>query len=832
MIEIWITQGSRELYRELLADGRYVLGRGQDNEITIKNPNISRRHLRLEVTDGQVTVTDLGSTNGTRIDGRPLAPKQAASWQLDQQIEIGDLVLHGRGEFPADEPESAPEPAYRQPAPAGPGSLPDNMDFAVVSAEAHPPLTFLSHQPILAGSGRGCAIRLQAANVAAHHCTLVVRGDEVQVTNLAQQQPTRLSGQSLTLGETAPWRVGVPLMLGSATLNLTLQPADAETHEYALPGRHGHKDRPAWRNPMLLLPLAAVLFVCLVLTVLVVVQGARCETLSASCLFSFSGGQSDGSAGAVAGGRATPTLAPHQTRRAAPTEVPTVELNLTEPVPDSSSAAVDCVTASPQNSGWLDLPFPYRGTDPIFGGSAEDFRRISQRSRFGGRINSFFDHEFPVYPPAFGGREPDNLDDTLVIFNGVRSADAYAQDTDDADWYSGHSGIDFAPANPREATTPILAPADGRLLLAEIDKDDNHMVWLEHDPDGDGRYQFATLYFHLFPDEYFAAMVAMEEGTLIAAGQRLGTMGTTGRSSGIHLHFEVREDVNRDGRFSIFERVDPYGWFPGQDVEVDPWSVLAEWVDSKGNEYEHPGLESEYLWIHPLVEVVDVAGGCQQVTNVKVDLYNVLGWAVVDPGFTYIARNEAGDILESGPPHRRTITILPEDLDGVDPSTISLEWLNPKLDTWFTHARGEPEPNNSGGYTFSAIVEKTGRYVLVAKEVVDRVPPATAIRLNGEQAGDPNTFNDSVVVTLLAMDRGLIQSPIKEVQYSLDCGQNWNLYDEPFTVTLQTPHTCGEASAVSQTIELDENDFLLLAMSEDSENNIEQPPAQIRFRID
>jgi hypothetical protein len=89
-----------------------------------------------------------------------------------------------------------------------------------------------------------------------------------------------------------------------------------------------------------------------------------------------------------------------------------------------------------------------------------------------------------------------------------------------------------------------------------------------------------------------------------------------------------------------------------------------------------------------------------------------------------------------------------------------------------------------------------------------------------------------VKVTLTALDRGLIQSPIKEVQYSIDCGQSWHIYDGPFTVTQQTSHTCGEAAATSETIELDENDFLLLAMSEDSENNIEQPPAQIRFRID
>jgi hypothetical protein len=89
-----------------------------------------------------------------------------------------------------------------------------------------------------------------------------------------------------------------------------------------------------------------------------------------------------------------------------------------------------------------------------------------------------------------------------------------------------------------------------------------------------------------------------------------------------------------------------------------------------------------------------------------------------------------------------------------------------------------------------------------------------------------------VLVTLNAKDRGLILSPIKEVQYSIDCGKNWTVYNEPFELTLETEHSCGTASATSETIELGQNDFLLLALSEDSENNIEQPPAQMRFRIE
>ena len=270
-----------------------------------------------------------------------------------------------------------------------------------------------------------------------------------------------------------------------------------------------------------------------------------------------------------------------------------------------------------------------------------------------------------------------------------------------------------------------------------------------------------------------------------------------------------------------------------KEIANDPWEALAEWIDTKGNEYEHSGIKSDYLWVHPLVDIVDSAGECQQVTNVKVDLYGVLGWSVVDPGFTYIARNEQGEVLEVGQPSRRTLTSLEEELEGVDPSTLSLEWLNPKLDTWFTYKRANAEPRAGGGYTFSAIVDKTGRYVLVAKETVDRVPPATAIELSGDliDAGR-NAYQDSIIVSLEARDRGLILSEIKEVQYSIDCGKNWTVYSGPFELTLDSPHTCGEASDSSQTIELGENDFLLLAMSEDLANNIEQPPAQMRFRIE
>jgi hypothetical protein len=411
------------------------------------------------------------------------------------------------------------------------------------------------------------------------------------------------------------------------------------------------------------------------------------------------------------------------------------------------------------------------------------------------------------------------------------------QDSDSADWYSGHSGIDYSPSVPRQATTPILAASAGQLYLAKIDGDGNHMVWLKHDPDGDNRFQYATLYFHLTPDELFSSMLSMEEGTEIAAGQRIGTMGTTGRSTGIHLHFEVRHDLNNDGRFSIFERVDPYGFFPTETFPIDPWAELIEWIDTRGNEIKHGGIISEYLWRHPLVDIEDTTTDCIEIRGEQVglSLYPTLGFAVINPGFSYIAgRDERGEVLREGPPHLRRIVVLPESLEGVEFDTIRLEFLDPVLESWraVNPADASFEQRDDGSYVYSALLRNTGRYVLVGEENIDRVSPITTILLSGErQSGETNVFNASVVVTLSATDMGFITSDIKETQYSLDCGRTWTTYSDPFTVTADTPHSCGEAAESSETIMLGQNDFLLLAMSEDSENNIEQPSAQVRFTI-
>ncbi|MET9542686.1 transglycosylase family protein [Streptomyces sp. NPDC006553] len=91
-------------------------------------------------------------------------------------------------------------------------------------------------------------------------------------------------------------------------------------------------------------------------------------------------------------------------------------------------------------------------------------------------------------------------------------------------WSSGyHTGVDF----PVPTGTSVKAVAGGRIVSAGWGGAYGYQIVLRHD---DGRY---SQYAHL-------SALAVREGQRVTAGQRIGRSGSTGNSSGPHLHFEVR----------------------------------------------------------------------------------------------------------------------------------------------------------------------------------------------------------------------------------------------------------------------------------------------------
>ncbi len=67
--------------------GPWTVGRSQENDVAINDPNVSRRHARLTRSDNGFIVEDLGSTNGTLLDGAPIDR---------ERIESGDELTFGQ----------------------------------------------------------------------------------------------------------------------------------------------------------------------------------------------------------------------------------------------------------------------------------------------------------------------------------------------------------------------------------------------------------------------------------------------------------------------------------------------------------------------------------------------------------------------------------------------------------------------------------------------------------------------------------------------------------------------------------------------------------------
>jgi murein DD-endopeptidase MepM/ murein hydrolase activator NlpD len=98
-----------------------------------------------------------------------------------------------------------------------------------------------------------------------------------------------------------------------------------------------------------------------------------------------------------------------------------------------------------------------------------------------------------------------------------------------SDPFSGHAALHTGLDFPTEAGTPVHAAAGGVVLLSEYHPEYGNLVELDH---GNG---LITRYAH-------SAKVLVRAGDLVKRGQIVSEVGTSGRSTGAHLHFEVLVD--------------------------------------------------------------------------------------------------------------------------------------------------------------------------------------------------------------------------------------------------------------------------------------------------
>lgn len=116
-----------------LHDGVLIIGRGESADLKIASAEISREHCRVRVDGENVFVCDLGSANGTYVDGNVIAAVREAAdsdgpisgetlLAVGSQLHIGPMEFQRVERGQAPKPKAADEPAKRRPKKKGKSS--------------------------------------------------------------------------------------------------------------------------------------------------------------------------------------------------------------------------------------------------------------------------------------------------------------------------------------------------------------------------------------------------------------------------------------------------------------------------------------------------------------------------------------------------------------------------------------------------------------------------------------------------------------------------------------------------------------------------------------
>ena len=144
-----------------LTKGVYVIGRQAGTEIHLNHPMMSRKHAQIECTAAGCQVTDLGSANGSSLNGEPLQANTPVPLTGGDKIQAGPfemvfeeiaVVIEEPEPKPKTKPKAKPkakpkpksEPKPKPPEPAQPPSLPPPPPPAEMQADYSKPPPGLS----------------------------------------------------------------------------------------------------------------------------------------------------------------------------------------------------------------------------------------------------------------------------------------------------------------------------------------------------------------------------------------------------------------------------------------------------------------------------------------------------------------------------------------------------------------------------------------------------------------------------------------------------------------------------------------------------------------
>jgi ABC-type multidrug transport system ATPase subunit/predicted component of type VI protein secretion system len=201
-----------------LAETSSTIGRASDADVRLLHPTVSQHHARVSDLDGSPVLTDLGSSNGTRLNGADLAPREPQPLHDGDRIEIGPFEL-----------TYATEEAGMAGAAAGrtmviPGRQPARLTITSAAGTSVHPLTA---DAVMLGRDSGNDIVVPIDAVSRRHARIERRDGTWRIVDLDSVNGLRLDGRKVPSHDL---RDGDVLMIGRS---VTLEYSDGTPGERA-----------------------------------------------------------------------------------------------------------------------------------------------------------------------------------------------------------------------------------------------------------------------------------------------------------------------------------------------------------------------------------------------------------------------------------------------------------------------------------------------------------------------------------------------------------------------------------------------------------------------
>ncbi len=180
-----------------------LIGREGNVDILLTGPEVSRKHARVVCMQGDYVIEDLGSANGTSLNGQPVTRPTALKHK--SQIKIADYTL-------TIECETADSPS---PALVGQSSPVQNKTFILPEGELD------------LGRVEGNALVIPDSSISRKHAQIHVQAGQIKVIDLGSSNGTRVNGQNIDEHDV---QIGDTIQFGNVVFKL-LQTEGAETNQ-------------------------------------------------------------------------------------------------------------------------------------------------------------------------------------------------------------------------------------------------------------------------------------------------------------------------------------------------------------------------------------------------------------------------------------------------------------------------------------------------------------------------------------------------------------------------------------------------------------------------